>query len=140
MSERLGTYPPKRDIERARELRRDSTHPERLLWSALRGRRFAGVKFRRQVPIGSYVVDFLCEEKSLVVEIDGSTHEGREAYDAQRTTFLKRQGLRAVRVSNDEVLNNLEGVVWLIAREMGITLPDRKPSPLPPLPGGEGTR
>ena len=67
--------------ERARELRSLSTQPERILWFALRNRGVAGLKFRRQFPIGPYFADFVCLEANLVVELDGESHEGREEYD-----------------------------------------------------------
>ena len=77
----------------ARELRRDSTFPERLLWSRLRNRGLFGLKFRRQHPIGPFVIDFYCRESSLAVELDGRSHEGRESYDDARTDWLESQGL-----------------------------------------------
>ncbi len=69
--------------ERARELRQDANLPERILWEQLRGRRFQGFKFRRQHPIGPYVVDFYCSAANLVLELDGETHRGKADYDAR---------------------------------------------------------
>lgn len=100
-------------IERARHLRRESTFPERLLWSRLRGRRFAGLKFRRQHPVGPYFADFACEALKLVVELDGDTHgmPGQQAHDARRTVFLEQEGWRVLRFWNSEVLESLEGTL-----------------------------
>ena len=101
---------------RARELRRNQTRAEARLWSALRNRQVAGLKFRRQVPLGPYVVDFFCLSASLVVEVDGGQHgapDGR-SQDARRTCWLEAQGYRVMRFWNNEVLENLEGVLALI--------------------------
>lgn len=93
----------------ARRLRRDMTGAERKLWYALRDRRFVGSKFRRQVEIGPYIVDFLCIAEQVVIEVDGGQHS--EEADAPRTAFLEAQGYRVVRFWNNEVLGNLEGVL-----------------------------
>jgi very-short-patch-repair endonuclease len=98
---------------RARQLRRDQTDAERLLWQRLRSRQLSGFKFRRQVPMGPYIVDFLCREVRLVVEVDGGQHN--EERDAERTAMLERAGLRVVRFWNNEVLENLEGVLVRLA-------------------------
>ena len=102
--------------ERATALRRQATAPERILWSALRSRSLDGLKFRRQHPIEPYIVDFYCAEVQLIVELDGESHNGREDYDRQRSEYLGRLGFRVIRVSNDDVLHNLEGVVAYILR------------------------
>jgi very-short-patch-repair endonuclease len=94
----------------ARKLRRQQTSFEDLLWQQLRGRRL-GYKFRRQVPLGPYILDFLCFEAKLVVEIDGRQHGDRPRYDAVRTAELERQNLRVVRFSNDQVRDDLAGVL-----------------------------
>ena len=104
---------------RVRRLRRESTVPERLLWSRLRARGLGQVKFRRQHPVGPYVVDFYCAAASLVVEIDGVSHEEQEAYDEKRTAYLVSRGLRVVRFTNDEVLADADAVARTIAREAG---------------------
>ena len=87
----------------ARKLRREMTDEERVLWSYLRNRQFLGLKFRRQVPVGPYVADFLCESAKLVVELDGWQHGEREAYDVRRTDDLKTQGYHVVRYDNSEI-------------------------------------
>lgn len=104
-AERLAT-------DRARELRRASTAAERKLWDALRGRRLCGFKFVRQEPIGPFFADFVCREKSLVIEVDGATHSSPEelANDQRREKFLRDAGYRIVRVINDDVFRNLDGV------------------------------
>jgi very-short-patch-repair endonuclease len=97
----------------ARNLRQRHTDAEEALWTKLRNRELEGVKFRRQQPIGPYIVDFVSFERKLIVEIDGGQHnEGREKErDEKRTTKLKERGYRIVRFWNNEVLTNLEGVL-----------------------------
>ena len=111
-------------IEFARELRRNATYPERLLWQLLRGRALEGHRFRRQRPIGPYFVDFVCVERRVVVELDGGQH-GRERTqpDVERTRFLEREGFRVVRFWNDEVMSNREGVVEAIVRALQLPPP-----------------
>ena len=98
-----------RSTPRARQLRRDQTDAERAIWRRLRGRQLGGAKFRRQHPVGPYIVDFFCEEHRLVVEIDGGQH-GPET-DRQRTAYLETQGLTVLRFWNDDVLRSPDGVV-----------------------------
>jgi len=100
--------------ERARALRRTQTDAERNLWYALRARRFHPYKFRRQVPLGRYIVDFICFERKLVIEVDGDQHSEQIEYDETRTQWLATQGLRIVRFGNRDVLTNLEGVLEAI--------------------------
>jgi very-short-patch-repair endonuclease len=107
---------PKRTIERARELRRTMTKPERLLWWALRKKQTA-FHFRRQHPAGPYVLDFYCDSVRLCVEVDGQSHDFTIAADARRDAFLSRMGIRTLRVPADDVLSNLEGVVQTIVTE-----------------------
>jgi very-short-patch-repair endonuclease len=97
----------------ARRLRRDQTDVERKLWYALRGRRFAGFKFRRQQPIGPYVVDFVCFDAGVVVELDGSQHSLPEnaTADEVRTAWLKSQGFRVKRYWNHALNENFDGVL-----------------------------
>src|SRR5690242_9947577 len=98
--------PNERSLERARALRRRSTDSERRLWHWLRNRQIDGVKFRRQVAIGPYVVDFLAAAHRLVIEIDGGQHATQEAYDLRRTRWLEEQGYRVIRFWSNEVLTN----------------------------------
>jgi very-short-patch-repair endonuclease len=121
-------------LEFARQLRREATDAETLLWCHLRGRQLAGRKFRRQHPLPPYVLDFYCEELRLGIELDCGQHyldEGRE-HDRQRAAYLQDKGIRLLRFSNREVLLELHGVLERIYLEM------TSPSPLAPLPEGEG--
>ncbi len=122
-------------IAKARALRRRMTVAERKFWSLVRNNRL-GVKFRRQVPFGPYIVDFFCFSAKLVVELDGSQHyraEGKE-YDFHRDQFLKSHGLTVLRFSNKEFLANQDGVCMVIQER----LQNGKTSPSVPLPKGEG--
>ena len=94
----------------ARKLRREQTDVERKLWSHLRNRQFRGLKFRRQEPIGSYIVDFVCFEIKFVIELDGSQHGLAEniKYDEARTAYLNSQGFRVKRIWNDELIENFD--------------------------------
>ena len=99
----------------ARKLRRNMTDAERKLWSLLRNNRL-GVKFRRQVPFGHYILDFYCVKARLVIELDGSQHytpEGRRR-DAKRDAYLRGEGLEVLRFENIELMTNEEGVEQLI--------------------------
>ena len=107
-------------IDRARKLRRESTPPEQILWSVLRGRRLAGLKFRRQEPIGPYVVDFCCRQLKLIVELDGMSHDETGDRDEVRTRSLEEQGYHVLRVTNWDVNEDLEAVARGIAREAGV--------------------
>ena len=98
------------NISKARNLRKGSTVAERTLWKLLRDRRLAGWKFRRQTPIGSYIVDFVCFEKRLVIELDGGQHQGQESYDEERTNLLQSQGFRVVRFWNSQILGAPDSV------------------------------
>ena len=101
-------------IQTAKKLRKESTHAERLLWRHLRTKQLEGYKFRRQEPIGNYIVDFVCFEKRVIIEVDGSQHQTEKGKDRKRDQWLKRQGFRVLRFWNNEVLNNLEGVYKVI--------------------------
>ena len=96
--------------DRTRELRKADTRAETLLWSCLRNRQLGGWKWKRQVPPGAYIVDFLCSDAALVVEVDGGQHSEQIGYDERRTRWLHEQGLRVVRFWNHQVLENLTGV------------------------------
>jgi very-short-patch-repair endonuclease len=113
----------------ARRLRRDSTRAEQKLWRHLRSRTLAGFKFARQKPIGPYVVDFVCREKRLVIEVDGSQHAESDG-DLKRDRWLAEHRYRVLRFWNNEVLENIEGV-WdtIFAAAMAATPPH--PDPLP---------
>lgn len=99
------------NTSKARELRRNQTDAEAALWKRLRGRGLGRYKFRRQVPVGPYVADFLCKEAMLIVEIDGGQHAEQVEYDRFREEFLRTHGYQVVRFWNNEVLMNLDGVL-----------------------------
>ena len=103
---------------RARSLRRGMTDAERKLWSVIREKQLNGFRFRRQHPIGRYVVDFACPETGLVVELDGGQHQDQVAYDEQRVAFIENRGWRVLRFWNNEVLGNLDGVLTVIAETL----------------------
>ena len=92
------------------------TKQERKLWNILRNNQFHGLKFRRQVPIGNYVVDFVCEIHNVIIELDGSQHNELDNIenDKQRTKFLENKGYKVIRFWNNEVDNNIEGVCEVI--------------------------
>ncbi len=102
--------------KRSRDLRRNLTPAETILWRHLRGRRFAQFKFRRQQVVGPFVVDFYCAARSLVIELDGDTHVGQERQDEARQAWLEARGLKVLRCWNTEVYENLDGLlaaIWL---------------------------
>jgi very-short-patch-repair endonuclease len=99
----------------ARHLRQHATAAEEKLWQALRGRKLAGLKWRRQVPFLSYTVDFLCVSAKLVVEIDGARHGIEAEYDARRTEELERIGFEVVRFTNEDILGDSDRVLERIA-------------------------
>jgi very-short-patch-repair endonuclease len=94
-------------------MRHEPTDAERSLWTLLRGRRFVGYKFRRQVPIGSYIVDVMCPDARLIVELDGSQHAESD-YDAVRDEWLRARGYRVLRIWNNELNGNRNGVLEAI--------------------------
>jgi very-short-patch-repair endonuclease len=104
---------------RARQLRRNATDAEIRLWSRLRRKQLAGFRFRRQHPLGSYIVDFFCPEARLIVEVDGGQHGEENAHDARRTEWLEARGYRVVRFWNNEVLSNTDGVLTTILVALG---------------------
>jgi very-short-patch-repair endonuclease len=95
----------------AQDLRKDPTYAERLLWKYLRGKQFAQLKFRRQQPIDHYIVDFVCFEKRVIVEVDGGQHSIEREKDIEREDYLRRNGFKVLRFWNNEVLQNIEGVL-----------------------------
>jgi very-short-patch-repair endonuclease len=113
-------YTSKHMIDRARTLRQTETPPEELLWLALRNGQIGALKFRRQHPIGPYVVDFYCHAAKLVVEVDGMSHDDKISQDAERTRCIEGQGLRVLRVTNEDVMHDLDAVTREIARLGGV--------------------
>ncbi len=106
-------------VKRARALRSAMTEPERILWRLLRDRRLQGLKFRRQAPLGPYIVDFLCIERKLVIELDGSQHID-SARDARRDRWLTEEGYRVKRFWNGELLHERQSVLDTVAAECGL--------------------
>jgi very-short-patch-repair endonuclease len=105
----------------AKRLRKNETQAESLLWSRLRARRLAGVKFRRQQPIGKMIVDFVSFERRVVIELDGGQHATAElkVKDEERDRFLRKGGFTVLRFWDNEIFVNLEGVLEVIRRECG---------------------
>ncbi|WP_434404392.1 endonuclease domain-containing protein [Sphingobium sp. DN12] len=128
---------PKGTQHRARSLRQSMTLPEVLLWQELR-KRPAGLRFRRQHPAGSYVLDFFCPRHRLAVEVDGEVHGRGDApvRDADRDAWLVGEGIRVLRIPATDVLRDVEAVVLHITAKARGELPLRQPCGLPPpLPG-----
>ncbi|WP_119420181.1 endonuclease domain-containing protein [Desertibaculum subflavum] len=125
-------------LQSARRLRRTMTEAESLLWSRLRDRRLDGLKFRRQVPLGPYVLDFFCEEHRLVVEVDGSQHADRVEHDEKRTEWPEAHQCRVLRFWNNDVMQRANSVLEAIRAAAG-----GAPHPVRlarhPLPQGEGS-
>ncbi|MSP63247.1 MAG: DUF559 domain-containing protein [Myxococcales bacterium] len=126
-------------VENARRLRRDATDAKDLLWQMLRGRRFGGFKFRRQVPVQPFILDLYRPQAGLAVEVDGGQHSDPEhaARDQERTAFLSSQEIRVLRFWNHDVLCEPEAVASRLWTELHDAHPP--PDPLPPAsPAGEG--
>jgi very-short-patch-repair endonuclease len=115
----------------AQNLRKRSTDTERLLWKYLRAKQIAGFKFRRQHPIGAYVVDFVCLERHLIIEVDGGQHAEEKEKDCKRDKWLQDEGYVVLRFWNSEVLKNIEAVLAVIMKHCL-----NHPPPTPPLKGG----
>jgi adenine-specific DNA-methyltransferase len=114
-------------------MRREPTPQEEALWEKLRGKRLDGWKFRHQSPLGPFVPDFCCPAAKLIIELDGSQHGEQQDYDSARTGFLQREGYRVLRFWNNDIDQNMEGVLLLIREALSAPLPARKaglPSPL----------
>ena len=142
--EGASSHPPEWRVKpkmrvRARALRQDLTKAERTIWYGLRAHRLDGASFRRQTPIGPYIVDFVSHAAKLVIEIDGGQHfeEGHEARDKRRDAFLAAKGFRVLRFSNHDVMTNRAGVLETIATAVREA---RAPSLPSPASGGGGAR
>lgn len=119
--------------QNAINLRNNSTEPEKLLWQHLKNSQLNGLKFRRQQPIGSYIVDFLCCSQKTIIELDGGQHNNYSniEYDKKRDEYLKNQGYRVIRIWNNDILNNIEGVLEYLRLNT---------HPLAPSPQGRGDK
>ena len=104
----------------ARNLRKQQTDAEQILWLKLKNRRLLDVKFRRQFPIGPYIADFVCLELSLIIELDGSQHS--EQVDNERSLFLNQHGFRVIRFWNNDLFNNSDGVM----EQIRLTIEEQK--------------
>jgi len=113
---------------RARNLRKNMTDAENRMWYYLRNRRLNGYKFVREKVIGKYIADFVCREKKLIIEVDGGQHMAAAAYDNQRTKDLEAIGYQVVRFWNNEVHENIQGVMENILNLLENVPPDLKPS------------
>lgn len=107
--------------QRARQLRSNQTPAEELLWLYLRAHRFMGLKFKRQKPVGNYIVDFICHSPKMIIEIDGGQHVEQAGYDRQRDAWLQQEGFVVLRFWNNEVLQETEAVLERI-RQAVVTL------------------
>ena len=103
-----------RCISNARRLRSNLTDAESCLWKRLRSRQLLGIRFRRQAPIGKYVVDFISYEANLIIELDGGQHALQQAYDERRTAWLESQGFRVLRFWNHDVLQKMDAVLEVV--------------------------
>jgi very-short-patch-repair endonuclease len=101
-------------VEVARKLRKEATSSEELLWQALRGKKFAGIKFRRQQPIGPFVVDFYAPSQRLAVEVDGLIHQTQVEADRERQALLESLGMRVLRLTAQQVENDLPSAIHII--------------------------
>ena len=99
---------------RAKRMRHEPVQAEKLFWSEIRNRKLGGFKFKRQVPLGPYIVDFVCLDENLVVELDGPLHNDRTQYDANRDALLRELGYRVLRFTNDDVGGDFAGVLATI--------------------------
>ena len=118
-------------LANAKQLRKTMTDVEQKLWYQLRAKRFASYKFRRQVPMQKYIADFVCYEPRIVIEVDGGQHADQKEYDQKRDEFFMQKGFKVLRFWNNEVMENMEGVLTVILNTLQVT-------PLPnPLPQGE---
>jgi very-short-patch-repair endonuclease len=109
----------------ARILRKNMTDAERVLWQSLRKRQLGGFKFRRQKPIGHYIVDFVCLEKKIIIEVDGGQHTLNKSDDTLRVIYLKKKGYQILRFWNHDVLRNTDSVLERILKDMK----EKAPSP-----------
>ena len=124
--EGLGEREKSTALNNAKALRTNQTDAEQRLWYHLRAHRFMDLKFKRQRPMGSYIVDFVCEEHRLIIEIDGGQHQAEQAtYDQQRDAWLHSQGYTVLRFWNNDVMQNLEGVLEKIRSTLTLS-----PAPL----------
>ena len=104
--------------DKARKLRTNQTDAEAKIWRLVRAKQIEGLKFRRQHPIQQYIVDFICPERKLIIELDGGQHAQAIEYDEKRTQFLESKGYTVIRFWNNEVLTNIEGVYEVLIKHL----------------------
>ena len=119
--------------KRAQHLRKNMTMAEKKLWNRLRHHQFAGLRFRRQVPLGNYIVDFACFEPKIIIELDGSQHADQVDYDTDRTKYLKLLGYKVLQFWNNEIESKIDAVLQMIWNNIS-----PHPACRPPSPCGEG--
>ncbi|MBS0569884.1 MAG: DUF559 domain-containing protein [Proteobacteria bacterium] len=117
----------RRLLKFAKDMRRDATDAESSIWRQLRAHRFQGWKFKRQQTLGPYIVDFVCFDQKLVIEIDGGQHGDQASYDRDRTRWLEEQGFRVLRFWNNEVAMNLQDVLEAISTALAQSAPSPQP-------------
>lgn len=134
-------------LERAKQLRREMTPAEKVLWRELRTNKLNGLHFRRQQIVYGYFADFYCHQHELIVELDGGIHELQQEYDKEREDYLIAIGFRIIRFDNKEIMNNLKSVLKRIVDECQRPIPQPLPlegrgadSPFPSRKGGRGDR
>ena len=115
--------------QRSRDLRKNLTDAEQKLWQKLRNKQIYGNKFRRQFVLGNYIVDFICLDKRLIIEVDGGQHMDNVSYDSQRDEWLKNQNFKVLRFWNNQVLNEIDSVLEVIVKNLELIVP-------PPISGG----
>ena len=118
----MGANLLKDNLEKAKELRKNMTPQERKLWKILRNHQFYGFEIRRQYPIDEYIVDFICRNKKIIIEIDGGQHNEKEAieYDKKRSADLRKLGYKVIRFWNNDIDKNLDGVYKILQKEFKI--------------------
>lgn len=116
----------------ARQLRKDETKAEKLVWETIRNRKFRGFKFRRQHVVQGFVLDFYCQEVKLGIEIDGAVHYKRKDYDRLRQDIIESKGINVIRIKNRDILNDKSSILKKMRKSIA--------NQLPPLPLGEGDK
>ena len=127
---------PKLSVIRARDLRRNLTDVEKILWYWLRRKNIHNARFRKQAPLGKYIVDFVCYDPKLIIELDGGQHSLQHSYDKKRDAWLEGEGFEVMRFWNNEVVENVEGVLGAVMERLSALRVPPLPNP-PPLGGRE---
>jgi len=139
MESKQGKFRTQRSLTyRARDLRKRQTDAEQRLWFYLRGGRFMGIKFKRQKPMGNYIVDFVAPSHKLIIELDGGQHAEQQEYDRSRDAWLRSQGYAVVRFWNHQVLTETQAVLEVVRQKIQ-TLSALSPDPSPASGRGEPT-